>query len=138
MTQPQLEMTTVNRPYWEGLAAGVLRYQRCPACDATWLPPRAACPACLAPEPAWCAARGDGSVVSWVVYHHAYAAHLTAKLPYNVAIVELDEGPRLLTNVIAEAGHQALQVGARVKLAIETDGGQPLARFRLEEGSTCP
>ncbi len=136
---PRPEITEVNRPYWEGLAAGKLQFQRCGACQLAWLPPRAACPGCLAPEPTWAAAGGWGHLVSWVVYHQAYAEHLKDRLPYNVAIVELDEGPRLMTNIIDSPEGFGFTVGARVRLALEEEEeGLWLARFRLAdaEGSS--
>ena len=137
MTFPVPEITDLNRPYWEGLEAGELRYQRCGRCGECWLPARAACPACLAPGPDWRRAQGRGHVVSWVVYHHAYADHLAERIPYDVTLVELDEGPRLLTNVIDSAAGASLSVGARVVLAIEREAGVALARVRLdrEEGA---
>ncbi|MEQ8654856.1 MAG: OB-fold domain-containing protein [Kiloniellales bacterium] len=130
---PHPEITEVNRAYWEGLAEGRLQFQRCSACDTAWLPPRAACPACLAPEPGWAVSSGQGRLVSWVVYRQAYADHLKERLPYNVAIVELDEGPRLLTNIIDSAEGEGFAVGARVSLALEEEEGLWLARFRLAD-----
>ncbi|MEQ9488006.1 MAG: OB-fold domain-containing protein [Alphaproteobacteria bacterium] len=131
MTFPAPEITEVSRPYWEGLAGGVLKFQHCGSCGERWLPARSACPACLAPDPAWLTASGAGQVVSWVVYHHAYADHLQDKVPYDVTIVELDEGPRLLTNIVNSRAGADLHVGSRVNLAIETEEGVALARFRL-------
>ncbi len=130
---PRPEITEVNRAYWDGLAEGRLQFQRCTACGAAWLPPRGACPNCLAPEPTWERSRGRGRLISWVVYRHAYADHLKERLPYNVAIVELDEGPRLLTNIVDSAEGHGFYVGARLTLALEEEEGLALARFRLAE-----
>lgn len=135
MTFPAPEVTNVSRPYWDGLAGGSLTYQQCRSCGVNWLPPRSACPTCLASEPEWLTASGNGQVVSWVVYHHAYADHLKDKVPYDVTIVELDEGPRLLTNIVNSNAGSALRIGSKVTLAIEEEEGVALARFRLlEEG----
>lgn len=131
MTFPIPEITDVSRPYWEGLADGLLKYQHCRSCGDNWLPSRGACPTCLAPNPEWLTASGTGKVVTWVIYHHAYADHLKDKVPYNVAIVELDEGPRLLTNIINSGTEADLNVGSKVGLAIEEEAGVALARFRL-------
>jgi uncharacterized OB-fold protein len=138
MSFPTPEINELNRPYWEGLATGELRFQHCETCGHNWLPPRAACPACLGRAIVWRASAGRGRVVSWVVYHRAYADHLAAKLPYDVTIVALDEGPRLLTNVIDSDAGQRLRVGGGVVLAIEAENGVNLARFRLdaEESAT--
>lgn len=131
MTFPTPEITDVNRPYWDGLAEGELRYQHCEACGNDWLPARARCPGCLSDRTEWRSASGRGTVVSWIVYHHAYAPHLAEKLPYDVTIVALDEGPRLLTNVVNSDAGRKLSVGAPVDLAIEEEEGLHLPRFRL-------
>lgn len=123
--------TELSKPYWEALAAGHLAFQRCEGCANAWLPARADCPKCLSPKWRWERAGGGGSVVSWVVYHQCYHEAFRARIPYNVTVVELDEGPRLLTNVIGIPGGAGLSVGARVTLAIEQEQGVALARFRL-------
>ncbi len=131
MSFPVPTITEVNRAYWEGLAAGKLRYQCCRACGHSWLPPRANCPRCLAAGPEWRDASGRGTVLSWVVYHTAYAEHLKARVPYDVTLVELEEGPRLLTNVINSGAGRRLSFGAPVTLAIETEEGVAIPRFAL-------
>ena len=74
-------------------------------------------------------ASGKGRVVSWVIYHHAYHEAFKEQLPYNVALVELDEGPRLITNIVnPDAGIAAERP---VKLQIEDEHGVALARFAL-------
>ena len=138
MSAPEPEITDLNRPYWEGLAAGRLLYQHCPACGHDWLPARAHCPSCLEPNPEWRPAAGGGRVISWVVYHHAYAEHLAPRIPYDVTLVELDEGPRLLTNVVDSDAGSRLSVGTRVTLAIEEESGVALARFRIADGGPKP
>jgi uncharacterized OB-fold protein len=124
----QPEIDAINRPYWDGLAAGELRYQACEHGHA-WLPPRTACPHCLSRAVEWKRAGGSGRIVSWVVYHVAYHPSFQDRLPYNVAIVELDEGPRLVTNILAP--NEDLRMDARVQLAIDTTRGASLACFSL-------
>ncbi|MGO1120685.1 Zn-ribbon domain-containing OB-fold protein [Rhodovibrionaceae bacterium A322] len=136
MTFPKPDITAISKPYWDSLREGVLLFQECPSCTHRWLPPRAACPNCLDPNPRWRPSSGQGQVVSWVVYHHAYADHLKSCLPYDVTVVELEEGPRLLTNVIDSQAGQALSVGLPVELAVERVEDIALARFRrLPEGA---
>jgi len=138
MSHPKSEITPFNEPYWTGLSVGELRFQHCEACGHDWLPARPACPSCLGRSFSWRIADGKGKVVSWIVYHRAYADHLEAHLPYDVSIVALDEGPRLLTNIIDSDAGRRLKVGQRVSLAIEEEDGVRLARFRLnpEEPTT--
>jgi hypothetical protein len=126
--EPGPEIDGINEPHWLGLKEGKLRYQAC-ACGHNWLPPRLLCPRCLEPGWAWRDAAGHGQIVSWVVYHVAYHPAFKDKLPYNVAIVELDEGPRLITNILD--ANDRLSVGARVQLEIDTARETPLAQFRL-------
>ncbi len=130
MDLPQPEITELNRPYWDGLREGRLRYQQC-ACGNAWLPARRECPACLGEDVHWRDASGRGSVLSWVVYHTAYHPAFEARLPYHVALVELDEGPRLLTRVLD--GDARLAGGLRVALAISHEGGLALPTFRVAD-----
>ena len=131
MSFPAPEITDINQPYWDGLAAGRLLFQHCETCSQDWLPPRAACPRCLSPQPGWRQAAGTGRVISWVVYHRAYADHLKERVPYDVTLVELDEGVRILTNIVDCNAGKSLTAGARVQLAIEIEEGFALARFKL-------
>jgi uncharacterized protein len=138
MSRPTSEIAPIDEPYRAGLALGELRFQHCEACGHDWLPARAACPACLKRAFAWRTSAGKGRVVSWVVYHRAYADHLAPRLPYDVTIVALDEGPRLLTNIIDSDAGRRLKVGRRVMLTVEQQDDVHLARFRLDpEESTA-
>jgi len=128
MPIPAPEINEVNRPYWEALGQGRLTFQRC-HCGHAWLPARRECPQCLSDRIHWEQAGGKGKLVSWVVYHIAYNDAFKDRLPYNVAVVELDEGPRLITNIVD--AHETLACDAPVCLVIETDGGVSLARFAL-------
>ncbi len=128
MEMPAPEVTELSRPYWDALREGHLVFQRC-NCGNAWLPARRHCPVCLAPDPRWERASGKGILLSWVVYHIAYHPAFEDRLPYNVALVQLAEGPRLLTNIID--GHEPLTGDAAVELAIQWEDNTALARFRL-------
>jgi uncharacterized protein len=125
---PRPVITELNAPYWQALEEGHLVFQRC-SCRHAWLPARRTCPSCLGTENKWERASGRGRLVSWVVYHMAYHEAFATRLPYNVAIVALEEGPQLITNMIDD--HSALRGDAPVVLAIQRDDGLALARFRL-------
>lgn len=123
---PLPEVTALNRPYWDALAAGRLVYQRC-GCGHRWLPAREQCPSCLSPDTAWEQASGRGTLLSWVVYRTAYHPAFEGRLPYVTAVVQLDEGPRLMTNIVpADA---PLRADMPVTLRIEHEGDFALARF---------
>jgi uncharacterized protein len=128
MQIPKPELTELNRPYWEGLDRGCLLFQRCD-CGHAWLPARKFCPSCLQDSVRWEPSTGAGRLVSWVIYHTAFHEAFADRVPYNVALVELDEGPRLITNIADK--HDKLRADARVALQIDRDDGLALARFRL-------
>jgi uncharacterized OB-fold protein len=128
MELPKPEPTALSRPYWDALREGRLVFQHC-SCGHAFLPARSHCPACLQPEPPWEVASGHGRLVSWVVYHVSYHPAFDKRLPYNVALVELAEGPRLLTNIVDP--NEALMADAPVELKVEWEGETALARFRL-------
>lgn len=128
---PRPEFTPLNQPYWDALAQGHLRFQAC-ACGHRWLPPRADCPHCLQRRWQWQDATGGATLVSWVVFHNPPNEAFTGRTPYTVAVVELDEGPRLITNVDDAPDGQGLAVGQRLQLAIHREGDFAIARFRRE------
>lgn len=130
-TLPAPVIDDVNRPFWDGLDAGTLLYQHC-VNGHRWLPARTHCPHCLSDEVEWAPASGRAVLVSWVVYRHAFDASFAERLPYNVALVELREGPRLLTNVVGADGERPLAADMPLRLAIQREGDVSLARFRPE------
>jgi uncharacterized OB-fold protein len=131
MDFPLPEMTPLSQPYWDGLKGGRLQFQHCKHCGHNWLPPRAECPECLHDDWQWAKASGRGRIVSWVVYRHAYHDAFKDRLPYNVAIVELDEGPRLITNIVNAERDGPIAVDRNVELCVEDEHGVALARFSL-------
>lgn len=124
---PLPEITPLTEPYWKGLAEGELRHQVCGACGNAWLPAREECPRCLSSDVSWAASSGRGSLVSWVVYHQASHPAFADRVPYNVAVVELEEGARLITNVLADADQ--LEIDQPLVLVIEQEQGLSLPRF---------
>lgn len=124
---PLPTITPLTRPFWDGLAEGELRYQGCRDCGNAWLPAREECPNCLSSNVDWQVASGRGRIVSWVVYHTAVHPAFADRVPYNVAVVELDEGPRLITNVKAPESQLAIELP--VVLVIEDESGISVPRF---------
>lgn len=117
------------------LAEGRLTFQRCSECENAWLPPRDQCPRCLSDAWAWEQASGGARVISWVVYRRAYHPAFAERVPYNVVVVELDEGPRLISNVLGIDGADGLAIDARLTLVAEREGEIPVSRFRLTDGA---
>jgi uncharacterized OB-fold protein len=129
-----MEIDVVEAPrdrYWGMLEQDRFRFQRCARCGHAWLPPREDCPACWSPEWRWEDASGRGKLVSWVIFHTAFHEAFEKRLPYNVAVVELEEGPRLITNIVNLPASNEDVTDRPVSLAIERDHGKALPRFKL-------
>lgn len=91
-------------PHWRAAHCGRLEMQRCQACHFVRWPPAPICPECLTAGGVWSALSGDGEVWSVATYHRAFHPGLSGEVPYRVAVVELGEGPRLVTNVRDDVG----------------------------------
>jgi uncharacterized protein len=92
-----------SKPYWDGLRDHKLLMPRCDACQGYWFPPSLLCPRCNSAKWTWTAASGLGRIFSYVVYHRVYHPGFADEVPYAVAVIELDEGPRMISNVIGIA-----------------------------------
>ncbi len=121
----------LDAEYLRALEIGRLIYQHCDHCDHSWLPPREQCPQCLGDHWNWRDAAGSGRLISWTIYHIAYHSDFADRLPYNVALVELDEGPRLVTNIDNPDECGGLGIEKPVTVKIVTIDTRPLARFVL-------
>jgi hypothetical protein len=115
-------------PFWEGCREHRLVVQRCSACGAHQFYPRPFCLACEANDLAWVECSGHGTVYSVTVVRVPVTPELVP--PYALAIVEIEEGPRLLTNID--------EVGARIGDAVMLDWRDrgempPVPVFRLRE-----
>jgi uncharacterized OB-fold protein len=89
-----------TREFWTGCKAHELRFQKCKDCGHIRWPASMICPMCYSRDTQWIVASGRGKVYTFVVYHVAYHRGFEDDLPYVVADVELEEGPRLLTNIV--------------------------------------
>lgn len=130
---PAPEIDPIAEPHWEGLKSGELRYEYCKPCGHRWLPARGHCPQCLSRDTGWIASTGQAKLVSWITYHVAFNPHFADRLPYVVAIVELAEGPRMLTNIVDLDGEEDLRIDLPVTLQVEWEGATAVARFRIDE-----
>jgi uncharacterized OB-fold protein len=119
-----------SRGFWEACGRHELQLQRCGACGRLRHPPRAVCPACLSSEVQWVRASGRGAVYSFTVTHQNHAPAFRRRLPYVLAIVELEEGVRLMTNVVG-CEPDAVRIGMPVEVEWEDVGpGLSLPAFR--------
>ena len=91
--------TPLSQPYWDGAREHRVLFQECRVCGANWHPPMPMCPNCHS-RGLRVAARGRrGFVSTFTVVHHGTHPAFADQLPYVVAVIELDEGPRIVTNV---------------------------------------
>jgi uncharacterized OB-fold protein len=129
--KPLPTLTDENRPFWDGCREGRLRLQRCGACSHLRYPIAPVCPACLSSDFAWFDVSGRGTVFSYIVFHQAYHPAFKAELPYNVALVQLDEGPRLFSNVVGTPNDR-VRIGDAVEVVFDPVTPEvTIPRFRL-------
>ena len=103
--------------FYAHLAAGELRLQRCDGCGAWRHPPRVMCGRCGSESWGWTPTSGRGVVYTWTVTHQALVPPFADDVPYAVVVVELDEGPRLVTAVRGIA-NDALRLGLPVEVRV--------------------
>ena len=116
--------------FWEGCRNHELRVQRCEGCGHFAFPPASRCPQCLASSLKWTKTSGRGKIYSFVIYHRAYHPGFEKEIPYVVALVELDEGPRLISNII-ECDLQSVRCEMPVEVVFEEMAEQvTLYKFR--------
>lgn len=117
-----------NAPYWNGAGRGELRIQRCTGCGVARFYPRRLCSECWSDEVEWFRASGDGKVYSYSVVYRAPSEAFRAAVPYVVALIDLVEGPRMLSNVESD-DPEAIRIGDRVRVrfaAADDDSAIPV------------
>ncbi len=107
-----------SRGYWEALARHQLYVQGCRGCGTRRFYPRALCPACLSSDTEWIRASGRGTVYSFTVTHQNQAAGFRDQLPYVLAVVELAEGVRMMTNIV-DCSPEQVRIGMPVEVVFE-------------------
>jgi uncharacterized OB-fold protein len=123
-------LTAEAKHFFAAAAAGRLELQRCAACAKTWFYPRPACVACGAETYAWIVASGRGTLHSFSIVHRAPSEAFRARVPYVVALIDLDEGPRMMANIVGDDALEAA-IGDPVEVLFEDRGeGRRLPQFR--------
>jgi len=116
-----------SAPFWDAAARHELVIQKCASCGTVRHPPRPMCPACHSTDVTWVQARGRGRVWSWVVAHPPVLPAFADKVPYNVVVIQLEEGIRMIGNMIDVPLDQITE-GLEVTITFED----------LEEGVSLP
>lgn len=120
--KPLPVMDPESQPYWDAMREQRLMLKRCRACGRHHHYPRELCPHCGSNEVEWTQAKGTGSVYSYTVARRPAGPAFKADTPYVVAIIELDEGARMMSNLVGIDPDQ-VRIGARV--AVQFDAVTP-------------
>ena len=126
--RPLPSPTDTSLPFFEGAKEGKLVLQRCPR-DGFFFYPRSRCPSCLADDWRWEAVSGRGSIHAYTVDRVGHDPALASRAPYAIAVVELEEGPRMTANIV-DCDVDALAVGQPVEATYETVDDVALVHFR--------
>ena len=128
--KPLPRPTEDSAPYWEAANKGELRMQQCSNCGHIRFPPSLLCAKCLSERSEWVRLSGRGTVFSWIVVHQSQHPAFNGDTPYNVTIVELEEGPRLHTTLLSCPNDQ-IYIGMRVEVVFDrVNDDVTLPKFR--------
>lgn len=128
-------VSDISQPFWDATRERQLVVQRCKSCNKAIHYPRAICPHCHAEELEFTSASGRGEVYAFSVMHRPGNPTMKDKIPYVVALIDIDEGVRLMSNVVGcEPGE--VQVGMQVQVTWEElSDGRALPLFEpVKEG----
>lgn len=120
-TKAEPRPTPETQPFWDGCAAGELRLQRCTACDGGhYFPPRPFCPRCLSDQVEWETVSGRGTLHTYVINHRAAPGF---EPPYAIAVIQLDEGPRMMGNLVnIDQTPEALELDLPLQVTFDVRG----------------
>ena len=120
MTTPPVARTDLpvtdrsTEEFWAAATGGRLLVKRCRTCGRAYFYPRPFCPRCWSEDVAWEEASGRGTVYTWSIVRRNDLPPFSERVPYVTAIVELDEGPRIMTNIVDTA-----PADVRIGMAVE-------------------
>ena len=129
-----------TQPFWDAVEERRLVVQRCSSCGHWVWQPKPICPKCQTPDPEWTEVTGDGRVASWTVLHPPALPVWADQLPFVILLVELDEGPRMVGQLVDDSGGllqtngeaEGIEMGKRVSLRWRVDeAGQTLPAWTL-------
>lgn len=97
---PLPDVTREDRPFWEAAREHRFILPRCRECGHVWFPPYLSCTQCMSLDREWIEASGRGTVWGYTIMEHPYVPGFREELPYNVVLVELEEGPMVYSNLV--------------------------------------
>ena len=130
--KPLPEIRPESQEFWDAANRGELLFQRCEDCGNIQFYPRNTCTACTSDKLRWERSKGEGTVYTFTVVHRPPSAAFKADVPYVIALVDLDEGFRMMMNVRGGTP-DVVSIGARVRVIFETipESGQKLPQAEL-------
>ena len=132
MTQynkPLPEPTPLSKPFWDGVRQHKLLVQKCSSCGKLRHIPKPLCSSCLSQEYTWAPLTGRGHVYTYTIMNRAPAVGFQEDLPYAVALVELEGGIRMISNIVG-CTPQEVRIGMPVK-AVYEDVNDQISLFKF-------
>jgi uncharacterized OB-fold protein len=123
--------TATSRPFWDALTRHEVQIQRCSDCRAWIYYPRAFCPECLSPQLEWKQISGNGTLYSFTIARRPTAPFWADEVPQLIAVVELDEGPRL-TSTLCNVEEGDIRIGMRLQPLFDDVSGKNVTLLRYE------
>jgi len=131
MDKPLPVPTPITRPFWDGLREHRVRIQHCAHCDEWVYYPRSHCPECLQPNLEWRDVTGEGVLYTYTIARAPTAPPFADELPQLLAVVELDEGPKVTTTLVNVAPED-IKIGTRVRPVFDDIEGKDITLLRYE------
>jgi uncharacterized OB-fold protein len=130
-SKPLPVIETWNAPYWQAAKRHEFVAQQCRACGYIHLPPGPVCTNCLSADQDWLRLSGKGTIYSYGIYYQLWHSGFTEDIPYNVALIQLVEGPQIISQVVG-GKNEELDCGLEVEVTFEDVTPEvTLLKFRL-------
>ncbi len=127
---PQPVNPEFTSPFWEATKRGELVLPRCRTCSDVFFYPREVCPNCLSSDLEWVAASGKGRVYAYTIVHQPANPAFREETPYVYAMIQLDEGPRMVSNLV-DCPHEEISINMPVAAVFdEVTPETTLVKFR--------
>ncbi len=101
-------------PFWAATKDHELKFQTCDDCNEVVFHPRRHCTGCLGSNLSWSTSKGEATLYTYSIIRQSYHPFFKERVPFAVAWVDLDEGPRLLTNITGVEDPTSLVIGQRL------------------------
>ena len=111
--------TPISRAYWDGCNEKQLLMQQCQACESFQFYPRSVCTDCMSQKLSWVPVSGLGTVASWTIVRHPVSRAYAGDIPYVIALIRLDEGPVMMSQV-KDCAPDCVTSGMRVSVVYES------------------